>query len=110
MKIPRRTRIAQKIYWVSGKLSKIKTPRRTYRVVSIDPEAKNPDDIMVTEPAEVRWMSCHTSMRLLELSAKIDPHHWDHWALVHDRCGPTPCAQCHGCNCGWWEDDDAFEM
>jgi hypothetical protein len=94
----RSTRAAKAVYWLAGKLSRIQTPRRTYRIVSIDP--------FVSEPAGRHWMSCQTSMKLLRLSLHLDPVHWDHWALVHDHCEPTPCPDCGGCECGWDDEDD----
>jgi hypothetical protein len=94
---PRR-RVAKALYWASGKLSKIKTPTTTYRLVSVDP--------FVTEPAGRSWMPCKLSMRVLKWSMHLDWHHWDHWACLHEKCDPVPCAVCGGGVCGIDLDDE----
>lgn len=106
MRVPKRTRIAKKIFWASGKLSKIRTPQRTYAVLNVDPDATDPDKMMTLGPAKVSWLSCRLSMRLLKWSMRLDWKHWDHWALVHEHCDPVPCAQCNGCVCQWEDDDE----
>lgn len=94
-----RRRLAKTLYWIGGKLSKIQTPRKTYRLVSTHP--------FVTEPAGRRWSSCQTSMRFLQWSMRLDWDHWGHWALQHNDCEPQPCPQCGGCFCP--EEDDEQE-
>lgn len=86
-----RIRLAKAVMWCAGVLSYIKTPHRVHRLVSTDP--------FETEPAGLRWLSCELSMSLHKLSARIDPWHWDHWALVHDDCSPRPCPDCGGGVC-----------
>lgn len=83
--------LAKTTYKLGGWLSKVKTPTRTYALVSIDP--------FVTEPAGRRWSACGPSMWLLKKSMRLDWEHWDHWALVHDKCNPVPCLDCGGCSC-----------
>ncbi|HEY9418073.1 MAG TPA: hypothetical protein VIQ30_25215 [Pseudonocardia sp.] len=83
--------LAKTSYKAAGWLSKVKTPTRTYALVSVDP--------FVTEPSGRMWLSCPPSMWLLKQSMRLDLEHWDHWALVHDSCDPVPCAVCGGCGC-----------
>lgn len=93
-----RTRIAQAMYWLSGVTSKIKTPRHTYEIVSFDP--------LQTKRLPRSWQACGFSDLLLRGSVQVDPHHWDHWAVLHDRCGPARCWKCGGYMCGYdWEED-----
>lgn len=82
---------AKALFRVAGLLSRIKTPRRTYTLVSTHP--------FVTEPSERRWLPCETSVRLIKLSMRLDWEHWDHWACVHDDCHGLPCPDCGGVNC-----------
>lgn len=103
MRVPKRTRIAKKVFWFGGLMTRIKTPQRVYQARLGEPETSKP---ITFGKAEIRWGSCRLSMRLLELSLRIDRHHWDHWALVHENCDPVPCAQCNGCVCQWDDDDE----
>lgn len=87
------TRLAKAVFWLAGWASKVRTPRTTYRVVSFDP--------FVTERSKNRtWLPSQTSVRLLRLSWRIDPQHWDHWALNHSDCtNTTTCPDCRGHIC-----------
>jgi hypothetical protein len=84
--------LAKTSYKLGGWLSKVKTPTRTYALVSVEP--------FVTEPAGRRWSACGPSVWLIEKSMRLDEGHWNHWALVHDKCNPQPCVVCGGSICG----------
>lgn len=87
-----RTRLAKTIYWIAGTLARIKTPQRTYRITSFEP--------LTTEYAGRRWGAWSWSMKLLKLSARVDPDHWAHWALQHtDKCSGGLCGACGGTLC-----------
>lgn len=88
----RRTR-AKLAHRLGGYLSRIKTWQRTYELVDRD------EDGFDFRPVGRTWMSCAASVRLEELAMQLDWDHWDHWALIHDDCDPTPCPECGGCVC-----------
>ncbi len=91
-------RLSKALYWASGKLSKIKTPRTTYRLISVDP--------FITEPAGRHWGPCRAAITTMKWSARLDWEHWDHWSMVHKNCDPVPCAVCGGCVCRIDLDED----
>ena len=95
------TRMAKLVYRISGKLSRIKTPRRTYTL--------NYDEVTDTFSSyrnpKRDWLPCQISFKLLSKSMSMDPDHWDHWALVHDTCEGTVCDDCKGIVCGKDERD-----
>lgn len=98
MRVPAKTRVAQRIFWLSGVTSKVKTPQHLWEIVSVEP--------WETRKLPRRWTSCRFSGWLLRRSLRLDPYHWDHWALQHTDCQPHPCAVCGGMVCGIeWEDD-----
>lgn len=83
---------AKTLFWAAGNLPRIKTPRRTYEIVSFDP--------FETERSKgYTWGPCQTSINMLKWSCQLDWDHWDHWALVHNECNPQPCTECGGCRC-----------
>lgn len=86
--------LARTLFWLGGKLSRIKTPHRVYEF-DFDSFVRGEKG-----PAERRWLPCGFSIRLLKWSSQLDWDHWDHWALVHDGCASTPCYECGGCVCG----------
>lgn len=86
-----RTRTAKAVYWLAGKLSRIKTERMTYKLVSCDP--------VEFEPAGKSKGSCKLSMDLLVWSQHLDWDHWDHWALQHADCEGERCPRCGGIIC-----------
>lgn len=88
----RRTR-AKLAFRLGGYLSRIKTPQRCYELVHTD------DGDFESRPVGRIWTSCVASVRLEKLSMRLDWDHWDHWALIHDDCDPTPCPECGGCVC-----------
>jgi hypothetical protein len=92
---PSRRSVAKALYVVGGYLSRVRTPRRTRRLVGYDQENHR----LITEPGAWRWSPCRTSMRMLKLSMRLDWDHWDHWALQHRECNPEPCRECGGCKC-----------
>lgn len=85
-----RTR-ARVVYWISGKLSRIKTSQRVWGW-NEETKAFDVDD-------GYRKLPCVISIILLEKSMDLDPAHWDHWALRHDDCHRVPCPDCGGCDC-----------
>lgn len=93
--------LARRLAWLSGQLSRIKTPQRYYTVVSFDP--------LVTERSKVRhWSSCRLSTRMLTWAMHLDWVHWPHWALDHTGCLAGPhavCTVCGGVICDWDADD-----
>jgi hypothetical protein len=89
-----RTLLAKAVFRVSGWLSRIRTPQLSYPLIWGDPgEEPKFGDI------ERCWLPCRTSIRLMDLSTRIDPVHWDHWALVHGGCDGDRCAGCGGIHC-----------
>lgn len=87
-----RRRLAKIAFRASGWLSRIKTWQRTYEIV-------NDEFPFEFRALPRRWLPCGTANRLLKLSMTLDMKHWDHWALVHDRCGGIPCSECGGTIC-----------
>jgi hypothetical protein len=87
-----RTRLAKAVYWLSTALYRVKTPHPTRVLVSTNPTAFG--------RVQWWWLPCATSGRLLELSSRSDPTHWDHWAIDHNhKCRPTSCPDCGGQVC-----------
>jgi hypothetical protein len=94
---------ARAVFWLAGKLSRIKTPQRMYRVVW--------DDHLATEerphpfhtvPTKRRWVMCRTSQRALSMAMSLAWDHWNHFALEHDgcpQCHPCPDWRCRGVVC-----------
>lgn len=91
MVAPVRTRAAMLVYWAAGVLSRVRTWQRVYEVATHEP--------LTVRRLPRRWASCATSTRLLVLSTRLDPTHWDHWALQHNDCEPRPCTVCGGHIC-----------
>jgi hypothetical protein len=92
-----KTAVAKGVLRVSGWLTRVRTPQRTFRIVEFT------EDGFVTEPSGRVWLPCRTSIWLLKLSSRLDEEHWDHWALKHDECDGVPCMACGGRIC---EPDD----
>lgn len=84
-----RTRLAKTVYWLSGQCSRIRTWQRYYEM----PVGAPLDDL---RPAGRHWTSTSLTWKLLALSTRLDPQHFDHWALVHDHCATLPCRDCGG--------------
>lgn len=98
---------AKTLYHIGGKLSKIKTPRMTYRLTTDLALLDSDEDIpeLEFEKAGRSWLPCRLSMKLLGWAIHIDPVHFDHWALVHDVCVGHYCMECKGVVCGASTDD-----
>jgi hypothetical protein len=85
---------AKALYWISGKLMKIKTPQRMYCYEGLD---DNGEAIM--SHGEWRWFVCVTSIRFLDWSMDVKGGHWEHWALRYTdehRVYMTRCEECGG--------------
>ncbi len=89
-----RRALSKAIFWLSGRLAYVKTPQRFYTLPKGDRTFE-----LNFEYAGWHWCSCGLSGRLMELSERIDPEHWDHWALVHEDCDADYCAECGGKSC-----------
>lgn len=86
------TRAAMAMAWTGGKLSRVRTYQRTFKM-------SGTFDMV---PAERRWAPCRMSYTIgVRWPMRIDPVHWDHWALSHGpACGDTwPCRDCGGTVC-----------
>lgn len=94
-----RTMAAKTAFFLGGVLSHVNTRQRTYLMNWDGPHA-NPE---FTRDGW-RWQSCSASMSLLKLSERIDPGHWDHWAINHEDCPSVPCPRCGGQLCPNGED------
>lgn len=100
-------KLAKFVYWLSGKVSRIKTYRMTYRLANEDEWLANPDMEMMFKPAGRAWSSIKLTWTLLELSNRWDKQHFDHWALKHTgACSAHYCVECKGMVCTL-EDEDA---
>jgi hypothetical protein len=92
------TRLAKIAYWLAGEFFQIKTYRQTYKFENDDwltalPGDKLPE--MKTVKAGRMWLPCALSTKFLVLSERLDPKHWDHWALEHSLCEEG--LRCHDC-------------
>lgn len=95
------TRLAKAVYWLSGKVSRIKSYRMTYRLANEDEWLAAEGNMeMMFQPAGRAWGSIKLTWALLELSNRWDKEHFDHWALVHTgACSSEECSECHGMIC-----------
>lgn len=108
MKIPQSTLVAKGLYKLSGLLTGIKTYANFYSIdmeVTADPEGMKDWELHTTYVGR-RWGSWQFAYTVLNWSLKLDWEHWDHWALIHETCGWTPCTECKGRICGPFEDDE----
>jgi hypothetical protein len=93
--------LAKAAYRLGGHAAKIKRPMRIY-ALDLDNMPSDEEGAFNATFAGWRWMSINTCWRLMELSERLDPQHWEHWALVHneDCCVlPAPCPECGGTTC-----------
>ena len=81
-----RTRVAKFVFWLSGQLGKIKYQQPVYKWERGSP----------SEPAGTQLLSHPWTYKLLFLSERIDPEHWEHWAFEHDPIPGTRCIHCKG--------------
>lgn len=98
-----RTRTARFVYCLAGWLMAIKTPQRIYEWHG-EPDLDDEDAIWVNQGFTFEgfmWMPCQRAYKLIELSERIDPVHWKHWALDHISagCPGMECPECHGHIC-----------
>lgn len=90
-RVKRHHKLARLVYGTGGLMSRVKTPRMTYKW-----EPDKPFDRALSRAGRV-WLPCKTSIRLIRLSVRLDPDHWDHWALDHDECvSGYGCGVCGG--------------
>lgn len=105
-KLPQSTRLAKAVYWLAGQLSRIRTPSHLYELRGSPNELgeyEDMDDMFIRRPGWV-WSSWSGALKLIFVANRLDWVHFDHWALDHSRCEPTPCEKCGGFECGL-EDD-----
>lgn len=84
--------VAKSLYWLGIQVARVKTPQRTYRVVSWDP-------VRTTEAAGRRWLPNRWGIKLIMFSSQLDWDHWDHWTGSHADCGGEKCPECGGIIC-----------
>lgn len=101
------TKLAKSVYWLSGKVSRIKSYRQTYRLANEEEWLAAEGDMeMMFQPAGRAWSSIQLTWKLLGLAESLDRKHFDHWALKHTgRCSAGPCDECKGVICNL-EDED----
>lgn len=97
-----RVKLGKVLYCLSGWLMPIKTYQRTYEWMGPNLDAENEDAIWENKEFEYAgrvWMPCHLAFVVLEWSSRVDPDHFDHWALEHipgDICQGHECPTCGG--------------
>lgn len=101
------TKLAKAVYWLSGKVSRIKSYRQTYRMANEDEWLAAEGDMeMMFQPDGRQWSSIQLTWKLLSLSERLDREHWEHWALKHTgKCSSHTCEGCGGTVC-LLEDDE----
>lgn len=84
-------------FWfrISGWLSHIKTPQRYLRLDSNGVVLQERWEHGLPGHLHWAWGSCELGLKILGWSIRLDPYHWDHWALEY---GPnvTDCPECGG--------------
>lgn len=101
------TRLAKSVYWLSGKTSKIKAYKQTYRLANEDEwMAAEGNMEMMFEPNGRRWGSISLTWKLLDLAVSLDHKHFDHWGLDHNRCNASLCDECGGFICSGEDEDN----
>lgn len=103
-KMPQSTRLAKILYRLSGQLTRIKTYSQFYSLEMTDNLETGEVDFH-PESIGRRWSSWQFAYTVLSWSTKFDWDHWDHWALIHDKCDWTECSTCGGRICGPYEDE-----
>jgi len=97
-----RIKMAKVVFCLAGWLTLVKTYQRTYEWMGVP--STDDDDNVIWENKEFEyngrvWLPCHLSIVLLERAERIDPVHFDHWALKHipgDVCAGGLCQTCGG--------------
>ncbi len=95
------TKLAKAVYWLSGQVSRIRTPQRRW---GMNP---NSDDMtnMFTRLPGLTWSSCRWTWKILGWAQRLDRKHFDHWALDHEGHANTPCPDCKGEICALPEEE-----
>lgn len=101
------TRAAKAVYWLSGKVSRIKSYRMTYRLANQEEWLAAEGDMeCMFQPAGRQWGSIKLTWTLLGLAERWDKVHFEHWALQHTgKCASHACDDCGGVIC-LLEDED----
>lgn len=81
-----RTVIAKVVFRLSGLLGKIKYQQPVYKRERGGPSV----------PAGTQRLAHPWTYKLLFLSERIDPEHWEHWAFRHGSIPGEPCTHCKG--------------
>lgn len=100
--------VAQRLSWVSGQLSRIKTYRRFYTMDSEAFRESGGREVRWSK-CERHWSSCGFSHKVLEFAMQLDWVCWDHWALDHTGHETTTCPECGHQMCEYdddWDDED----
>ena len=100
MRMIQSTKLSKAVFKLGGLIYKIKRPVRTYRW--------NPETCKL-DKANYRWqwLGLHTGLLMsVDWARRLDKEHFEHWAYVHNDCGPV-CEKCGGQYCEW---DIAEEM
>lgn len=94
------TRLAKCVYWLSCKVSHIKTYSQTYRMQNEEEWLASEGDIEMMFVKNGRtWSSTKYTWRLLDLANALDWDHFEHWAYDHERCDGEKCEDCGGIYC-----------
>lgn len=93
-----RRRLARAAYRVGGWLVHVKTYQREYKLAP----PTGPDQDLVFIPVGRSWQSIGWAWDLLEQSERLDPEHWEHWAVDHSAppVDGTVCPRCPVCGGG----------
>lgn len=89
------------LYRVAGWLTKIKVPKRSYELVNAGKIMDEPPQFVALERT---WQPISLSWKFLTWSERVNPQHWDHWALDHSDCNVGKCSECGGDICNQGED------
>lgn len=96
-----RVLLARAVFWMSGKLARIKTRQRLYRVVwDTEPGHSEPSFHTVLEKGKTRLM-CRPAVKLMGVAMHLAWDHWDHFALDHSQ-HLTDCVRCLDWRCRGW--------
>lgn len=84
--------LARALFYAGGYITRIKVPARTYHL-----EWDDVDDEPIFTPLERRWMPNSWGLDLAMYAERLDPQHWEHWALVHSEVDCTNFRRCQEC-------------
>lgn len=93
-----RTPVAKFVFGMGAVLLHVKTYQPMYE---LSWRGKGEDEDPAFVSVGKSWQSIDWSWDLLELSERLDPRHWEHWALDHADCELEcpPCGWCGGVTC-----------